>query len=54
MATNGRETTGISEQVMQKGLLNNQSNGFAACARQINLLAGLAAEALSNNRVRQS
>ena len=32
------------EQGMQKGLINNQSSGFAACDRQIISLAGLAAE----------
>ena len=30
------------EQGMQKGLINNQSSGVAACARQIISLAGLA------------
>ena len=29
------------EQGIQKGLINNQSSGFAACARQIIALAGL-------------
>ena len=32
------------EQGMQKGLINNQSSGVAACARQIILLAGLSAD----------
>ena len=32
------------EQGMQKGLINNQSSGVAACARQIISLAGLAAK----------
>ena len=39
------------EQGMQKGLLNNQSSGVAACARQIISLAGLAADSSHNNRV---
>ena len=34
------------EQGIQKGLINNQSSGVAACARQIILLAGLAAGSL--------
>ena len=41
------------EQVIKKGLINNQSNGVAACAKQINLLAGLAADPSHNNRVRK-
>jgi len=42
------------EQGMQKGLLNNQSSGVAACAIQIINLAGLAAEFSYNNRVRET
>ena len=41
------------DQGMQKGLINNQSSGVAACARQIILLAGLAADSSYNNRVRK-
>ena len=41
------------EQGMQKGLINNQSSGVAACARQIISLAGLAADSSYNNRVRE-
>ena len=41
------------EQGMQKGLINNQSSGVAACARQIISLAGLAADSSYNNRVRK-
>jgi hypothetical protein len=41
------------EQAMQKGLINNQSSGVAACARQIISLAGLAFDASHNNRVRK-
>ena len=41
------------EQGMQKGLINNQSSGVAACARQITSLAGLAANSSYNNRVRK-
>ena len=41
------------EQGMQKGLINNQSSGVAACDRQIISLAGLAADASYNNRVRK-
>ena len=41
------------EQSMQKGLINNQSSGVAACARQIISLAGLAADSSYNNRVRK-
>ncbi|WP_269606502.1 hypothetical protein [Prochlorococcus marinus] len=40
------------EQGMQKGLINNQSSGVAACARQIILLAGLTADSSYNNRER--
>ena len=36
------------EQGMQKGLLNNQSSGVAACAKQIINLAGLAADCKYN------
>ena len=32
------------KQGMQKGLIHNQSSGVAACVRQINSLAGLAAD----------
>ena len=42
------------EQGMQKGLINNQSSGVAACARQIISLAGLAAKSSYNNRVRKT
>ncbi len=42
------------EQGMQKGLINNQSSGVAACARQIISLAGLAADSSYNNRVRKT
>ena len=41
------------EQEMQKGLINNQSSGVAACARQIISLADLAADSSYNNRVRK-
>ena len=41
------------EQGMQKGLINNQSSGVAACARQIISLAGLAADSSYNNRDRK-
>tara|TARA_E500000331_G_C16962949_1_gene585793 strand:- start:456 stop:662 length:207 start_codon:yes stop_codon:yes gene_type:complete len=41
------------EQGMQKGLINNQSRGVAACARQIISLAGLAADSSYNNRMRK-
>ena len=41
------------EQGMQKGLINNQSSGVAACARQIISLAGLAADSSYENRVRK-
>ncbi len=39
------------EQGMQKGLINNQSSGVAACARQIISLAGLAADSSYNNEL---
>jgi glycerol dehydrogenase-like iron-containing ADH family enzyme len=42
------------EQGMQKGLINYQSSGVAACARQIIPLAGLAADSSYNNRVRKN
>ena len=38
------------EQGMQKGLINNQSSGVAACARQIISLAGLAADSKYNKQ----
>ena len=38
------------EQGMQKGLINNQSSGVAACARQIISLAGLAADSKYNQQ----
>ena len=38
------------EQGMQKGLINNQSSGVAACVRQIISLAGLAADRKYNLR----
>ena len=41
------------EQGMQKGLINNQSSGVAASARQIISLAELAADSSYNNRVRK-
>ena len=41
------------EQGMQKGLINNQSSGAAACAIQIISLAGLTADFQYNNRVRK-
>ena len=41
------------EQGMQKGLINNQSSGVAACSRQIINLTGLAAVSSYNNRVRK-
>ena len=41
------------EQGMQKGLINHQSSGVPACARQIISLAGLAADSSYNNRVRK-
>ena len=41
------------EQGMQKGLINNQSSGVAACTKQIISLAGLAADSSYNNRVRK-
>jgi len=42
------------EQAMQKGLINNQSSGVAACARQIISLAGLAADSQYNSRGRRT
>ena len=42
------------EQGMQKGLINNQSSGVAACARQIISLAGLAANSNYNSRIRRN
>ena len=39
------------EESMQKGLINNQSSGVTACAKQIISLAGLAADFSYNNRV---
>ena len=41
------------EQGMQKGLLNKQSSGVAAFAKQIIQLAGLAADSFFNNRRRK-
>jgi len=41
------------EQVMHKGLINNQSCGVAGCARQIISLDGLAADSFFNNRRRK-
>jgi len=41
------------EQGMQKGLINNQSSGVAACARQIISLAGLAADSQYNHKGRR-
>jgi len=41
------------EQGVQKGLINNQSSGVAACARQIISLAGLAADSKYNNQSRK-
>ena len=41
------------EQGMQKGLINNQSSGVAACARQIISLARLAADSSNNNLVKK-
>ena len=38
------------EESMQKGLINNQSSGVAACARQIISLAGLAADSKYNKQ----
>ena len=40
------------EQGIQKGLINNQSSGVAACARQIISLAGLAADSQNKSRLR--
>ena len=42
------------EQGMQKGLINNQLSGVAACARQIISLAGLAAYSQYNSRGRRT
>ena len=41
------------EHGMQKGLINNQSSGVAACAKQIINLAGLAVDSSYNTRVRK-
>ena len=41
------------EQAMQKGLINNQLSGVAACARQIISLAGLVADSKYNNQSRK-
>ena len=38
------------EQGMHKGLINNKLSGVAAWARQIILLAGLAADSQDNHR----
>ena len=42
------------EQGMQKGLINNQSSGVAACARQIISLAGLATDFSHNFIIRKN
>ena len=42
------------EQGMQKGLINNQSSGVAACTRQIISLAGLAAVSQYNSSGRRN
>ena len=42
------------EQAMQKGIINNQSSGVAACARQIISLAGLAADSQYNSRPKRT
>ena len=42
------------EQGMQKGLINNQSSGVPACARQIISLAGLASDSQHNSRGRRT
>ena len=42
------------EQVMKKGLINNQSSEVALCSRQIISLAGLVAETSLNLQVRKS
>ncbi len=42
------------EQGMQKGLINNQSSGVAACASQIISIAGLAADSQYNYRNKRS
>jgi len=39
---------------MHKGLINNQSSGVAACAKQIIQLAGLAADSSYNKRNRRT
>tara|TARA_Y100001968_G_scaffold229810_1_gene212612 strand:+ start:427 stop:552 length:126 start_codon:yes stop_codon:yes gene_type:complete len=39
---------------MQKGLINNQSSGVAACARQIISLVGLAVDSQYNSRGRRT
>jgi hypothetical protein len=39
------------EQAMQKGLINNQSSGVAACAKQIISLAGLAANRITTRDI---
>jgi len=44
VAAKGCKTLVNLEQGMQKGLVNNQLSGVAACARQIISLAGLAAD----------
>ena len=41
------------EEGLQKGLINNQSGGVAACARQIILLTGLANDSFYNKRARK-
>ena len=38
------------EQAMQKGLINNQSSGVAACAKQIINLCGFAVDSSYNRR----
>ena len=42
------------EQGMQKALIHNQSADFAACAKQIISLAGLAADSQYNSRGRRT
>ena len=42
------------EQGMQKGLINNQSSGVAACAKQIISLAGLAVDSQYSSRRRRT
>ncbi len=44
---------GNHEQGMKKRLINNQSSGVAACARQIISLAGLAVDSSYNHGVRE-